>query len=89
MLLVALAVSALMSNDLHGQQMNPETTTQKFGTLLHYINHIYVDTVDLDDLVEVAIVNMLEEMDPHSMYIAAEDLKAADGSLSGTTGRQT
>lgn len=83
MLLVALAVSALMSNDLHGQQMNPETTTQKFGTLLHYINQIYVDTVDLDDLVEVAIVNMLEEMDPHSMYIAAEDLKAADEPLNG------
>lgn len=79
----SLAAGMLMATALNGQDMNPETTTQKFGTLLHYINQIYVDTVDLDDLVEVAIVHMLEEMDPHSMYIAAEDLKAADEPLNG------
>ena len=64
-------------------QMDPEKTSQKFATLLHYIDQIYVDTADIESLVEVAIVNMLEEMDPHSMYIAAEDLKAADEPLNG------
>ena len=64
-------------------QMDPEKTSQKFATLLHYIDQIYVDTADIESLVEVAIVNMLEEMDPHSMYIAAEDLQAADEPLNG------
>ena len=51
---------------------------EKFNTLLYYMNRMYVDSVDLDGLVETAIRGMLEELDPHSVYIPAEDLKQAD-----------
>ena len=56
---------------------------EKFNTLLYYMNRMYVDSVDLDGLVETAIRGMLEELDPHSVYIPAEDLKQADEPLNG------
>jgi len=63
--------------------IDPKATTEKFNTLLYYMNRMYVDTVDSEALVEAAIVGMLEELDPHSVYIPAEDLKAADEPLNG------
>ncbi len=56
---------------------------EKFNTLLYYMNRMYVDSVDLDGLVETAIRGMLEELDPHSVYIPAEDLQQADEPLNG------
>lgn len=56
---------------------------EKFNTLLYYMNRMYVDSVDLDGLVETAIRGMLEELDPHSVYIPSEDLKQADEPLNG------
>jgi carboxyl-terminal processing protease len=65
-----------------------ETTTweeqgNKLNALLYHIESIYVEDVDMESLVEVAIINMLEEMDPHSVYIPAEELQAADEPLNG------
>ena len=65
------------------QSPDREAQAQKFSTLLYYIDEIYVDSVDAGDLVESAIVGMLEEMDPHSVYIPAEELQAADEPLNG------
>lgn len=56
---------------------------EKFNTLLYYMNRMYVDSVDLEGLVESAIQSMLEELDPHSVYIPAEDLQEADEPLNG------
>jgi carboxyl-terminal processing protease len=41
---------------------------------------MYVDTVDIHKLVEKAIIGMLEELDPHSVYISKEeyDLKVLE-----------
>jgi carboxyl-terminal processing protease len=55
----------------------------KLNALLYHIESIYVEDVDMESLVEVAIINMLEEMDPHSVYIPAEELQAADEPLNG------
>jgi carboxyl-terminal processing protease len=75
----------LCGNDVRAQEevMNSEAQGQKFSTLLYYIDQIYVDEVDAEALVEAAIVGMLEEMDPHSVYIPADKLKAADEPLNG------
>ena len=65
------------------QSPDREAQAQKFSTLLYYVDEIYVDSVDAGELVESAIVAMLEEMDPHSVYIPAEELQAADEPLNG------
>ncbi|MDA0303387.1 MAG: S41 family peptidase [Bacteroidetes bacterium] len=64
-------------------QPESQSQSQKFNALLYYVNQIYVEEVDSEALVEAAIVGMLEEMDPHSVYIPADELQAADEPLNG------
>jgi carboxyl-terminal processing protease len=71
----------LWSPHVVGQEY--EEQGRKFNALLYYVNQLYVDDVDSEALVEAAIVGMLEEMDPHSVYIPEEELKAADEPLNG------
>jgi len=55
----------------------------KIEELLRYIEHRYVDEVDRDKLVDKAIATILDELDPHSNYIAAEDLQQVNEQLQG------
>ena len=80
----ALVLAVLMACPFAGQaQESVQEQGEKFNTLLYYMNRMYVDSVDLDGLVETAIRGMLEELDPHSVYIPAEDLQQADEPLNG------
>ncbi len=63
-------------------QQDP-ATTGKLEALLYHIDHMYVDSVDDEDLVEHAIVTMLERLDPHSIYIPKEDLEEVNEPLKG------
>lgn len=55
----------------------------KFGRLLRLIDSYYVDTTNIDDLTEKAIVNMLSELDPHSAYISKEEVAEMNQPLEG------
>ena len=66
------------------KELEQDKTTRKMSTLLYYINNYYVDTLDLPDLVEHAFVQTLKELDPHSAYIPAKDVKKADEPLQGS-----
>lgn len=56
---------------------------QKLHYFFHYLRNNYVDDVPLDTLVEAAITSTLEELDPHSTYVTAEQMNAARNSLRG------
>ena len=47
------------------------------------ISRLYVDTVNEDKLVESAIIEMLAQLDPHSTYNNAEEVKAMNEPLQG------
>ena len=47
------------------------------------IANLYVDKVDEDKLVEDAIIKMLEDLDPHSTYSDAEEVKRLNEPLEG------
>ena len=57
--------------------------SNKLDAVLQYINSEYVDPVSTDSLVESAIPLMLKQLDPHSVYIPANDFKASNESLEG------
>ena len=59
-------------------------TISKIDGLMQIINRNYVDSVDVDDLIEKAIPKVLEELDPHSMYIPAKDLDETNSELAGS-----
>ncbi len=45
----------------------------KIHDVLNYAKEFYYEEIDSDKLVDHAITGMLEELDPHSIYIPAED----------------
>lgn len=61
-----------------------EDATKKFERAIDLINRFYVDTVDNAFLVEQAIIGMLKQMDPHSNYFTAEQIRRANESLEGS-----
>ena len=61
-----------------------KTTSNKLNGLLHIIDNQYVDTVNINELIEDAMPQILGELDPHSAYIPAKDLQTVNDELSGS-----
>jgi carboxyl-terminal processing protease len=55
----------------------------KFSRAMGYISNFYVDTVNSPKLVETAIINVLKELDPHSVYIPEKEVKEMNQPLEG------
>lgn len=66
---------------------NLSPTQEKWATLLSLIDQEYVDKINVDSLLEKNIPELLAHLDPHSAYIPASELIAAneelDNSFSG------
>ena len=73
LLLVAITASSQVLNE----------GTFKFGRTLSLIDNFYVDSVNLDVLTEKAIIEVLKNLDPHSTYISAKDVKEMNEPLNG------
>jgi carboxyl-terminal processing protease len=64
-----------------GQVLTNETI--KLGRTLNLIEDYYVDSTNISKLTEKVIIGMLRDLDPHSTYISAEDVKEANQPLLG------
>ena len=73
---------------LHAQQRPTQPTTfsqgDRIDEILTYINKMYVDDVKEKELMDAAIVAMLEKLDPHSTYISKEEVDDANQSINGS-----
>ncbi|SEF74982.1 S41 family peptidase [Parabacteroides chinchillae] len=56
----------------------------KINAVLDIIDEQYVDTVNMGQLVEGAIPKIFSELDPHSVYIPAEDAAMVNEDLEGS-----
>lgn len=56
---------------------------EKLDAVLDYIRDSYVDTINVNQLVEDALPNIVQELDPHSAYISASDMKRVNEDLEG------
>jgi carboxyl-terminal processing protease len=77
-----LLISILITSEIRSQDVSSETV--KFNRLLQLIEATYVDSVNMNELVEKAIISMLKEMDPHSSYISAKELEKTREPLEGS-----
>lgn len=58
-------------------------TYDKINDVINFVLQDYVDTISREKLQEKAITGMLESLDPHSVYIPAEDFNEANDPLMG------
>ena len=64
-------------------QNGDQNQLKKFESFMRYVQLAYVDQVDTEKLTEEAIKSVLKELDPHSVYISAEDLRKMNEPLEG------
>ena len=83
----SLSIAFCLSTGMAAQPTtikDASATTDKFATLLNYIERLYVDSVNAEELTEKAIIALLQQLDPHSLYFTAEDLKESNEPLQGS-----
>ena len=51
--------------------------------IMQYVNARYVDTINVSQVREKAIRTVLDQLDPHSVYITPEEAKAVEDDMSG------
>ncbi len=83
--IIGIMIGTFYTNHFSGNRLNIiNSGSNRLTNLLHIINDQYVDPVNLDSLVEQAIPLILAELDPHSVYISAKDVQAANDDLKGS-----
>jgi len=84
---ITLCIGVLIGANMAGSTSAPTSdfmnSLNKFRQVLTHIENDYVDEVDSEKLVESAISNMLEELDPHTSYIPAKELELIQSRLEG------
>lgn len=82
---LGILVGTFYANHFSGNRLSIiNSNGSKLNNLLHYVSDLYVDTVDMNDLVEKAMPQILSELDPHSTYIGAKDVQQATDDLKGS-----
>lgn len=56
----------------------------KLNRLIDFIEKEYVDNVDTDSIVDRTVTTILEQLDPHSIYIGKSELQSVTESMQGS-----
>lgn len=76
-IVLGIQIDKIFSDD------NLRESIRKFNDVLTYTEKFYVEEVDTPKLVEEAIEGMLDQLDPHSVYIPAEQLGGIEETMRG------
>ncbi|MGB1307967.1 MAG: S41 family peptidase [Oceanihabitans sp.] len=89
-LLIGVAIAAgiyiggkLNFKDTSDRLFTSNSKKEKLNRLIDYIDYEYVDDVDTDSIVDVTVNGILENLDPHSVYIPKEDMQRVSESMKG------
>ena len=77
LLILIMSVHSISSSQVIYEQ------ALKFGRVLEWIDRYYVDSVNQEELVENAIIEMLKDLDPHSSYLTKDEAIETDEPLQG------
>jgi carboxyl-terminal processing protease len=80
-LAIGIAIGVLIDKVFSGDNLRESIT--KFNDVLTYTEKYYVEKVDTQKLVEAAINGMLNKLDPHSVYIPAQQMEGVEESFRG------
>lgn len=82
---IGVLIGTFYTSHFSGNRLNIiNSGSSRLSNLLHIIDDQYVDSVNIDELVEKAMPEILAELDPHSVYISAKDVQMATDDLKGS-----
>ena len=84
-LAIVLAAGIFLGSHLNNsnKSFNLNIERNKIDIILDLIESDYVDTVNRENLIEKTIPHMLENLDPHTVYIPAKEVKRLNEQLEG------
>ncbi|MDR0561050.1 MAG: S41 family peptidase [Prevotellaceae bacterium] len=80
---LSATVVAMSVNIACSQDVKLKNALQKYNSVLLHIDRYYVDTVNIEQMVENSIKNSIQSLDPHSYYISKEEYQAMSEPLEG------
>ena len=82
-MIAGMFVGYKMRDGIPGKSFFYREKLRPIQEVMDLIQNRYVDTVNIHALSDTAIEAILAKLDPHSVYIAAEDLQSANDDISG------
>ena len=85
---IAIAIGIFIGGKLNftdspDRLFSTNSKKDKLNRLIDYIDYDYVDDVNTDSIVDVTVNGILENLDPHSVYIPKEDLARVTENMKG------
>ena len=76
-----------LSQKVYSKQTNPYAVIEKkfkvMNQILYYVNQLYYEDVDMESLMDGAFKGIMEQLDPHSIFISAKDQENIDELFKG------
>ena len=76
-----------LSQKVYSSQTNPYAVIEKkfkvMNQILYYVNQLYYEDVDMESLMDGAFKGIMEQLDPHSIFISAKDQENIDELFKG------
>ncbi len=82
LIIISLLAGAMLNNVISSDNIYEQIN--KFKDVLSFTEKNYVDDVDTQKLTEAAVNGMLGQLDPHSIYIPAAQLKKVNEEFQGS-----
>lgn len=83
---VGLLLGSFLDFPADQRGMIAGSKNSKINKLIDFIESEYVDEVDADSIVDLTVNSILEELDPHSVYITKSEMEAVNQSMKGNFG---
>ena len=85
---LALALGIFVGGKLHFNDTPEKLFTtnskkDKLNRLIDYIDYEYVDDINTDSIVDVTVNNILDKLDPHSVYIPKREMDRVSENMKG------
>jgi len=75
-------VALPISQKLYSNQTNPYAIIEKkfkvMNQILYYVNQLYYEDIDMEELMDGAFKGIMDQLDPHSIFISAKDQENID-----------
>jgi len=80
---IGLILGARLDFDPTDELFSANPKKQKLNRLIDYIDYEYVDDVNTDSIVDVTVNKILENLDPHSVYIPKDEYARVTENMKG------
>lgn len=82
-LALGILLGAKLNFPTQGSASSSDNHKNKLNKLIDFIDNEYVDNVNSDSIVDIAVTNILGKLDPHSVYVSPSEQKQITETMKG------